>query len=175
MAGEIQELELDWLSISNLEDLESGAGDPCLMLVIQGPAIEGREVQPYLNGTFYVKAVFPAATWPQQPPSFEFTTKIWHPLVNPDTMQMCKEAIPELWLEQGYKPTQEQMTAMQGTEEAKVQPMLSAFRLLHELLSKVHERKDMTAVNTEAMQQLKEKDGSAFDAKAHEITVKFAS
>ena len=45
--------------------------------------------------------------------------------------------------------------------------------LLRDLLARVHERSDMTAVNSDAMQMLKG-DGAAFDRKAKEVTDRYA-
>jgi ubiquitin-protein ligase len=160
------------MCFNNLDDQEAAAGDVVLNLTLEGPAIEGRAVQPYQDGMFYVSATFSLADWPTKPPALEFITKIWHPLVNYETQKLCSAAIPELWDTAGYKPTQAYLEAL-PPEERAMEPMLSAFRLLRDLLLKVHERSDITAVNTEAMQQLAG-DGKAFDERAARVTADFA-
>ncbi len=160
------------MCFNNLDDQETAAGDVSLSLTLEGPEIEGRSVQPYKDGYFYVTAVFSLADWPAKPPAFEFVTKIWHPLVNYESQRLCAAAIPELWDTAGYKPTQAFLEAL-APEERAMEPMLSALRLLRDLLLKVHEHKDITAVNADAMEQLRG-DGAAFDARAAKVTKDFA-
>lgn len=172
MATRIADAGLPWVEITNLESEAAGAGDVKLDLCLEGPAIDGRAVQPYEGGLFRVTAVFSLTDFPTRPPTFQFTTRVWHPLVVFETQAMCREAIPELWDKEGYKKSQEALAAL-SAEEREREPMLSALVLLRDLLARVHERSDMTAVNSDAMQMLKG-DGAAFDRKAKEVTDRYA-
>ncbi len=165
---------LDWLELS-LPEEGSGIqnGELALKLIICGPSIEGREVQPYDGGMFYVKAAIPVSTWPKTPPSFEFTTRIYHPLVHWETQQLCKAVVPELWEGSGYMPTEASLAAMDPALRA-CEPLLSSFRLLRDLLAKVHQHENSTAVNNEAQELLKREGGKAFDETARKFTDSYA-
>jgi len=167
----IIELELDWL---NVEEPEEDPKKPELLVYrasFAGPAIEGRAVQPYIDGVWHIEATF--GDFPNKPPTVVFRTKIFHPLVDLDSGKMCAEALPDIW--PSFRPSQEALAAL-SEEQKKCEPLLSVYRMVHSTLQSVHAGgfESVTAVNAEA-HSLLGRGGEEFDRKAAETTIKYAS
>ena len=158
----IIELELDWL---NVEEPEEDPKKPELLVYrasFAGPAIEGRAVQPYIDGVWHIEATF--GDFPNKPPTVVFRTKIFHPLVDLDSGKMCAEALPDIW--PSFRPSQEALAAL-SEEQKKCEPLLSVYRMVHSTLQSVHAGgfDSVTAVNSEA-HSLLGRGGEEFDRKA---------
>ena len=160
---------LDWLDLVPVDEGQGGA-EVRYTVNIAGPAIAGRDPQPYEGGIFTFTAAFPS-TFPAAPPAFTICKRLWHPLVHWDTLQLCAAVVPELW--PSYAPSKEALAALDD-DTRKCEPMLAAFRLLRDLLAKVHENTDGVAVNSEAVAQIKADGGKPFDVKASETTRTYA-
>ena len=57
--------------------------------------IVGPDDSPYANGVFFLNIVFPEK-YPFQPPKVHFTTKIYHPNINPQG-SICLDILKDQW------------------------------------------------------------------------------
>lgn len=111
--------------------------------------VAGPEGTPYESGLFSITLTNLEA-FPKYPPIVFFQTRIWHPLVEPTTGRVCPAIFNEGW------------SSYEGLEG-----------FLNRLQAFFSLRKVDIALNTEAVAELQQMDGS-FEAHAALITRKYA-